>query len=132
MMRPRLSFLGCALVALACNSDPSDGGNANATGGAAGAGGSGASGGSAGSGGSGGTAGAGGTAGSGGSAAGCVFEQAAPGGKLCALKPSGAAGITDTFGYHAVGLPETITAATPVYVHLVGSGGDPALARRSA
>lgn len=129
MMRPRLSFLGCALVALACNSDPSDGGNANATGGAAGAGGSAGTGGSAGSAGNpggGGAAGAGGTAGSGGSTAGCAFEQAATGGKLCALKPSGAAGVTDTFGYHAVGLPSSIAATTPVYVHLVGSGGDPA------
>ena len=57
----------------------------------------------------------------------CAFEIAASGAKLCAIDPTKTTpGVTDTFGFHAVGFPATVTADTPVYVHFVGTGGDPA------
>jgi hypothetical protein len=82
-----------------------------------------------GSSGTGGAGGTGGSTGSGGSPspASCAFQTSLGEGVACAIEPSSThASIVNDFGYHAIGLPKTITAATPVYVHLVGSGGEPA------
>lgn len=105
-----LLSLSFALALAACDSDSESGGSPSAGGGAGAA--------------SGGAAGSGGSAGSTG---GCAFQAPSGSGVLCAIEPAKTAdGVTNTFGYHAVGLPASITSTTPVYVHLVGSGGDPA------
>jgi hypothetical protein len=59
---------------------------------------------------------------------GCAFEADGAGaGTVCALRPSALApGTSDDFGYHAVAVPRNVGPSTPVYVHLVGSYGDPA------
>lgn len=57
----------------------------------------------------------------------CAFDAPLTAGRACAIDPTATdPAITRTFGYHALGLPSAITASTPVYVHFVGSGGDPA------
>jgi hypothetical protein len=48
-------------------------------------------------------------------------------GWACAIRPSSTGrGISDAFGLHVVAFPGTVTPATRVYVHLVGTGGMPA------
>ncbi len=105
----------CALGVPACG-DESGSNDAPGSGGSA----------SGGAAGSGGASGAGGSTGGSAGSAGCAFQLSKDGRTLCAVEPASSPGISNTFGYHAVGLPATIGASTPVYVHLVGSGGDPA------
>lgn len=48
-------------------------------------------------------------------------------GWACAVRPSATgAGISDAFGLHVVAFPARVADDTPVYVHLVGTGGVPA------
>ncbi|MCU0659536.1 MAG: hypothetical protein MUF64_31010 [Polyangiaceae bacterium] len=110
------------------------GGEAGAGGagvGGAGVGGAGAGGAGAGGAGAGGSSGSSGQAGQGGGAGGsglCAFTKDLEGGAVaCAVRPGATdPAIQDDFGYHALGLPATVGADTPVYLHLVGSGGEPA------
>jgi hypothetical protein len=64
----------------------------------------------------------------------CAFStELSGGGVACAVKPGDTgAEITESFGLHAVGIPATWSSATPVYLHLVGSGGEPAKATTQA
>ncbi|MEW5848913.1 MAG: hypothetical protein AB2A00_08865 [Myxococcota bacterium] len=56
----------------------------------------------------------------------CAFERSNATGRLCAFQPSTIdSRVSDEFGWHAVGIPTTVTAQTRIYVHLVGSGGQP-------
>lgn len=48
-------------------------------------------------------------------------------GWACAIRPSATGrGISDAFGLHVVAYPGKVTPETPVYIHLVGTGGIPA------
>lgn len=133
----RIFLVGLLLLGglLACGeasapgASPAATGGGGAGGGAGGASGAGAAGGEPGGAGAGG----GGSSGQGGQAGPvwevpCAFSAGLSGGGVaCAIRPSDTrAEIADSFGYHAVGIPATWSSATPVYLHLVGSGGEPA------
>lgn len=56
----------------------------------------------------------------------CDSEKPLGSARACAIQPSRTdPAIVDTFGWHAVGIPAKLTPATRVYIHLVGTGGDP-------
>lgn len=56
----------------------------------------------------------------------CGARTALTGGTACAIAPSiTAAGTSDAFGYHAIGLPASATASTPLFIFFKGTGSKP-------
>ncbi len=56
----------------------------------------------------------------------CIAEVELVGGTACALQPSVANALaSDTFGYHAMGIPANATSTTPQYIFMKGTGSKP-------